>query len=111
MSEHEQPTERTLPFLPPMGARYLQLVKDIEDIHDAARDAQDSAVYVEWLKQVFLSWDYHEVIEHLWLVFGDVRLIKGLNEFLKEENRTLREENEKLKRQANQIKELAGDMT
>ncbi|TLD18217.1 Cytoplasmic 60S subunit biogenesis factor [Venturia nashicola] len=87
-------TERTLPPLPPIGHRYIQLAKDIQDIHDAARDADDFSVYVDWLKQVFQSWDYGEVIEHMWLVFADVRQEKGVNELYVDENKNLRKEKE-----------------
>lgn len=36
------------------------------------------------------------MIEHLWLVFEDVRQCKGVNELYVEENTTLRKENEEL---------------
>lgn len=92
----ETESERTLPILPPIGPRYVQLTKDIEDIHDAARDAEDSSVYVEWLKQVFQSWDYGEVVEHMWLVFEAVRQYKGVNELYVGENKSLKIDNELL---------------
>lgn len=104
MSENNLVSQPTLPDLPPIGPRYVQLVKDIKDIHDAAREAEDSSVYIEWLKLVFQSWDYGEVIEHMWLVFEDVRQYNRANELLVAENRRLRDDNRILKEEVATLK-------